>query len=138
MWSKRRVVDYALERRATLRALRSRVRSLDSEDAIEAHPLLLRSALHHGELTKRRCPLCTKRLTHLNYVYGDQLGQYSGRLKSTDELDEMQNEYGEFIVRVVEVCTECGWNYMIIAYTLGDGVARPRPRRTKTTEDIYG
>lgn len=74
----------------------------------------------------------------LNYVFGDQLGQYSGRIKSTPELDAMQNDFGEFRVCVVEVCHECGWNHMINSYLLGDGVRRRPPRRQKTVEDIYG
>lgn len=74
----------------------------------------------------------------LNYVFGEQLGQYSGRIKSSAELDEMQNEFGEFKVCVVEVCTECAWNHMIKTYLLGDGQKRKPPRRRKTVEDIYG
>lgn len=77
-------------------------------------------------------------MVNLHYVFGDQLGQYSGRIKSTKELDEMQNEFGEFKVVVVEVCLECGWNHMISSYLLGDGVKRRPPRRQQTVEDIYG
>jgi hypothetical protein len=74
----------------------------------------------------------------LNYTFGEQLGQYSGRIKSPAELEEMENEFGEFRVCVVEVCTECGWNHMITSYLLGDGVTRRPPRRQRTVEDIYG
>ncbi|MDR1808761.1 MAG: DUF5318 domain-containing protein [Propionibacteriaceae bacterium] len=139
MWSKRESVDYALQRRRTLASLKSRVRSLTPTDACDADPLLIRAAFHHGELSQVRCPVgdCG-RLVHLNYVFGDQLGQYSGRIKSRRELDEMENEFGEFKVCVVEVCTECGWNHMIESYVLGDGVKRRPPRRQLTVEDIYG
>ena len=75
---------------------------------------------------------------NLNYVFGEQLGQYSGRIKSPSQLDEMQDEFGEFKVCVVEVCTECGWNHMIKTYLLGDGRKRKTPRRRKTVEDTYG
>jgi len=71
-------------------------------------------------------------------VFGSQLGQYSGRIRSTAELDEMESEFGEFKVCVVEVCHSCGWNHMIESFLLGDGVARKPPRRKKTVEDIYG
>lgn len=139
MWSRREGIDYALQRRHTLRALGSRVRSLSKADACDADPMLVRAALNHGELTEVRCPVgdCG-RLVNLSYVFGDQLGQYSGRIKSTAELEEMQDQYGEFKVCVVEVCCECGWNHMISSYLLGDGVKRPPPRRQKTVEDIYG
>jgi hypothetical protein len=74
----------------------------------------------------------------LSYAFGEQLGQYSGRIKSTAELDEMQSNFGEYLVRVVEVCTSCRWNFMIRSFVLGDGVYRRPPRRQKTVEDIYG
>lgn len=138
MWSRREVVDYALQRRNTLQALRRSPRTLSRSDACDADPMLIRAALHHGEDTADRCPICESRLVHLHYVFGDQLGQYSGRIKSTAELDEMQNEFGEFKVCVVEVCTDCGWNHMITSFLLGDGVTRRPPRRQRTVEDIYG
>lgn len=138
MWSKREVVDYALQRRRTLQSLHGRVRTIARREACDADPLLIRSALHHGESHAAPCPVCSERMVTLNYVFGDQLGQYSGRIKSSDELDEMQSEFGEFKVVVVEVCTECGWNHMISTYLLGDGVRRKPPRRQKTVEDIYG
>ena len=100
--------------------------------------MLIRAALHHGEVADQRCPICDSLMVNLNYVFGEQLGQYSGRIKSTQELDEMQSEFGEFTVRVVEVCTDCGWNHMTSSFLLGDGVKRRPPRRQKTVEDIYG
>lgn len=139
MWSKRQSVDYALQRRHALERLRSRVRSVSRDDLCDADPMLIRAALHHGDLSPVRCPVndCGSLVT-LNYTFGEQLGQYSGRIKSSAELEEMENEFGEFMVRVVEVCTECGWNHMIASYLLGDGVVRRPPRRQKTVEDIYG
>lgn len=139
MWSKREEVDYSLQRRNTLRALQGRRRSLTRAEACDADPILIRSALHHGEPHKDPCPVCDSRhMVALHYVFGEQLGQYSGRIKSTEELTAMQDEYGEFKVCVVEVCHECGWNHMIASYLLGDGVRRKPPRRQKTVEDIYG
>ncbi len=139
MWSRREVVDYALQRRNRLAAARRPQRSLDSSELCDADPLLLRAARHHGEAVDAPCPICAApQLVNLNYVFGDQLGQYSGRIKSSAELDEMENQFGEFKVRVVEVCTGCGWNQMISSYLLGDGVTRRPPRRQPTVEDIYG
>ena len=77
-------------------------------------------------------------MVHLHYVFGEQLGQYSGRIKSSAELDQMQNEFGEFKVCVVEVCTDCGRTHLISSFLLGDGVKRRPPRRQRTVEDIYG
>ncbi len=139
MWSKREEVDYALQRRNTLQALRRPQRTLDRSEVCDADPMLVRAALHHGEQSRVQCPICsTDRMVNLHFVFGDQLGQYSGRIKSTAELDEMQSEFGEFKVCVVEVCLECAWNHMIVSYLLGDGVKRRPPRRQQTVEDIYG
>ena len=139
MWSKREEVDYALQRRNTLQAVRRPQRQLDDADVCDADPLLIRAALHHGEESGLACPICSgDRLLNLHYVFGEQLGQYSGRIRSMVDLEGMQSEYGEFMVRVVEVCVECGWNHMIASYLLGDGVGRRPPRRQQTVEDIYG
>lgn len=139
MWSQRQVVDYALQRRSNLEALRRPALSLSGENACDADPMLVRAAKHHGEPAKHGCPVCeSAEMRLLHYTFGDQLGQYSGRIKRLSELDSMQSEVGEFKVCVVEVCPDCGWNCMIQTYLLGDGVKRKPPRRQQTVEDIYG
>jgi hypothetical protein len=139
MWSQREVIDYALQRRSNLQALRRPGRTLARQEACDADPMLIRAAKHHGEPSNVDCPVCESTdLVNLHYVFGDQLGQYSGRIKRTTELEEMAHEFGEFKVVVVEVCPACGWNQMILSYLLGDGVKRKPPRRQQTVEDIYG
>lgn len=124
MWSQRLVVDYGLARRATLAELSSG--GLPVADACDAHPYLLRAAKYHGEPTDQPCPVCRKeRLTHVTYVYGDELGRYAGRVKATDELQQMAREFGEFRVYVVEVCQGCAWNYLTLSYVLGHGETAP-------------
>ena len=129
------MIDYSLARRATLTELFTRgVTSLD--DACDAHPYLLRAAKFHGEPTQLPCPVCRReRLTHVTYVYGEELGQYSGRIKSTAELEIMAREHGEFTVYVVEVCQQCEWNHLTSSYVLGDGILRKPPRCQRTVED---
>ncbi len=98
----------------------------------------MRAALHHGEPAAEECPVCeSPRLLLLNYTFGDQLGQYSGRIKSSAELEEMESQFGEFTVRVVEVCPDCRWNHLVETYRLGDGRVRRPPRRQPTVEDVY-
>lgn len=139
MWSQREVIDYALQRRSTLERLQRPGRSLAMPEACDADPMLVRAAHHHGERSDDPCPVCASRsLVNLHYVFGDQLGQYSGRIKRTPELHEMAHECGEFKVFVVEVCPQCRWNHVVRSYVLGDGVARKPPRRQPTVEDIYG
>ena len=122
------MVDYALARRATLAALLAGYTTV--ADVCDAHPYLLRAAKFHGEATDTRCPICRRsRLTHVTYVYGDELGRYEGRVKRGPELDEMAMEYAEFQVYVVEVCQSCAWNHLASSYTLGTG--EPAPRRSR-------
>ena len=139
MWSRLLEVSYVLQRRAKLEALRRPGRALDEDDPCDADPLLVKSALHHGVLSDQECPICaSERMLVLNYVFGDQLGQFSGRIRSSEELEEMESQFGEFTVREVEVCPDCRWNHMTRAYVLGDGRKRRAPRRQETVEDIYG
>ena len=107
-------------------------------DVCDAHPYLLRAAKFHGERTEQPCPVCRREcLTHVTYVYGDELGQFSGRVKATKELEPMAREHGEFRVYVVEVCQSCSWNHLALSYVLGDGTPRRPPRRQRTVEDEY-
>lgn len=115
----RLVVDYGLAKRAALAELRSG--ALTRDDACDAHPYLLRAAKYHGEPASKPCPVCRHEpLTHVTYVYGDELGRYAGRVKATADLAEMDREYGEFRVYVVEVCQSCAWNHLAMSYVLGD------------------
>ena len=124
----RRVVSYALARNAALAAVR---RGMGSEH-LEADPYLLRAAKFHGEPAGRDCPICRRvELSQVTYVFGDELGPYSGRVRATDELAEMAGDFGAFRVYVVEVCQTCAWNHLTLSYVLGDGVPRRplgRPR----------
>ena len=139
MWSQREVIDYALQRRRTLEGLKRPGKRLAKLDACDADPMLLRAAKYHGEQAKVGCPVCqSPEMYNLSYTFGDQLGQFSGRIKPPAELEEMAHSYGEFKVVVVEVCLRCSWNHMIVSYLLGDGVKRKPPRRQQTVEDIYG
>lgn len=129
--TERGFIDYSLDKRATLLALFRGV-----VDACDADPYLMRAAKFHGEKAGRNCPVCKKdSLVELRYTFGDQLGQYSGRIKSPAELIEMEKEFGEFSVYIVEVCRDCSWNHLCSTYLLGDGSMRKPPRRQRTLED---
>jgi hypothetical protein len=128
MGVRRSVVDYGLARRATLASVLAGHTTVS--DVCDAHPYLLRAAKFHGEATDTACPICRRAmLTHVTYVYGDELGAYAGRVKQGPELAEMASEYGEFRVYVVEVCQSCAWNHLASSYVLGTG--EPRARRSR-------
>jgi hypothetical protein len=122
-WSQRAVIDYALQRRAALAALR-RGHAFVS-DLCDADPYLLRAGENHGVEADRPCPVCRGGdLTELSYVFGDELGPYQGRIRAPRELEVMAHEFGEFRVYVVEVCRRCSWNYLTTTFVMGDGTPR--------------
>lgn len=124
------MIDYSLARRSTLAALRRGAAT--TTDVCDADPYLLRAARYHGEPVQRPCPVCRAgAMATLNYTFGDELGQYSGRIKATSELEAMAHEHGEFRVYVVEVCTACSWNHLVTSFLLGDGQARGGARRRR-------
>ncbi len=134
MRSQRSVIDYSLARRALLADLFAGRAS--TTDACDAHPYLLRAAKHHGEPTEKPCPVCRKeKLTHVTYVYGDELREYSGRVKASDELADLDRQHTEFTVYVVEVCRGCSWNHLTTSYVLGSARERPRRARRRAAEE---
>jgi len=134
MWSRRDSIDYSLKRRATLVSYFKGAQA--KVDICDADPYLRLAAKHHGEAVERPCPICRKaEMVVLHYAFGDQLGQYSGRIKNEVELAEMQSEYGEFRVYVVEICTDCHWNHLVSSFLLGDGKYRKPPRKVRTLAD---
>ena len=126
----RGVIDYALQRRADI--TRFHRGGLLSSDFCDADPYLLKAARFHGEETNEDCPAChSPKLVHLTYVYGDELGPYSGRIRETKDLPSLAIRFGDVGVYVVEVCPDCHWNYLLRTYRIGDGVPRralPTPR----------
>lgn len=135
MWSQRSVIDYTLQRRAKLSSLFNGG-LMNTEDVCDADPYTILAAKHHGEPTDAPCPVCRKReMAHLSYVFGDELGQFSGRIKSTKDIEEMAHEHGEIRIYVLEVCKSCHWNHLVESYVVGDGVPRTPPRRQRTVED---
>lgn len=129
MQNQRQIVDYALQRRALLADVYSgRVSTMDVCDAT---PYLLTAAKFHGQPTDVACPVCRRvAVTHVNWVYGDELKHAAGSARAPDELERMANLFAEFTVYVVEVCRSCGWNHLVRSYVLGTGTPRPRSRRT--------
>lgn len=126
----RGLVDYALQRRSVLAELPKSMHVRDEN--CDADPYLLKAAKFHGEATERSCPVCEEaHLVELQYVFGEELGPFSGRLKSSAELYAMAIDHGEFRVYVVEVCKDCGWNFLVRSFQLGDGVPRRPLRKPK-------
>ena len=119
----RGVIDYGLQRRSDI--TRFHRGGILSSDFCDADPYLLKAAKFHGEAADHPCPAChSELLVTLNYVYGDELGPYSGRIRETKDLPSLATRFGDIGVYVVEVCPDCHWNSLLRTYRIGDGVPR--------------
>lgn len=131
---RRSVVDHGLRRRAVLRRLATGATA--RADVCDADPYLLRAARFHGEPAGRDCPVCRDPgLALVSFVFGDELGQFSGRIRSRVEIGEMSASVGEVRVATVEVCRRCSWNHLALSYLMGDGTTRRPPRHQHTVLD---
>jgi hypothetical protein len=127
--TQRALVDYALQRRAVLAEVKSGRTGVS--DVCDASPYLVRAAKFHGVPTEIDCPVCRKEsLTHVYWVYGDEIKNQAGSARLPDELEVMARAYGEFSVYQVEVCRTCSWNHLVSSFVLGSkGEPAPRARR---------
>ncbi|HVE64594.1 MAG TPA: DUF5318 family protein [Mycobacteriales bacterium] len=130
MRTQRSAIDYALAKRAALADLFAGRTS--AAEVCDAHPYLLRAAKYHGEPTDKTCPVCkgADPLTHVTYVYGDDLKQSSGQARSAADLSALAAAHDDLAVYVVEVCRRCGWNHLDTSYLLSRA-GPPSARRTK-------
>jgi hypothetical protein len=116
----RNVIDYALQRRARLTEVASGRAS--ATEVCDAHPYLLLAARHYGEKAVHPCPVCRHQsLRNVHYIYGDALGKAAGQAKTVGELRRLSDQYPEFAVYVVEVCSDCSWNHLVRSFVLGRG-----------------
>ena len=132
--SPRELIDHALARReAILEIRRTGGFHFDGNDT---DPYLLRAAAHYGVELERTCPICTvTKLSELTYVYSRELGYFSGRIYSRDDLPHLSYQYGFLRVFHVEVCQGCGWNHVLTSYVLGDGQPRKPLRKPRDLVD---
>jgi hypothetical protein len=75
--------------------------------------------------------MCRKEpLTHVYWVFGDEIKHLAGSARVPDELESMAGTFGEFSVHQVEVCRTCSWNYLLSSFVMGkEGETAPRRRR---------
>ncbi|WP_168201041.1 DUF5318 domain-containing protein [Allokutzneria sp. NRRL B-24872] len=130
MQTQRQIVDYALQRRALLAEVYAGRTGV--AEVCDASPYLVRAAKFHGQPSTTTCPVCRKeQLTHVAWVYGDELKHAAGSARTAEELAKLATLYEEFTVYVVEVCRTCCWNHLVQSYVLGTrGLPSPSRRRT--------
>ncbi len=133
MRTQRQSVDYSLQRRALLREVYAN--RVGVYEVCDASPYLKSAARFHGDQTEDRCPICRREnLTHVNYIYGDELKTSAGQARSGAELPALAMTLREFQVYVVEVCRACGWNHLVQQYVLGRaGLTGSEQRDTAVT-----
>jgi Family of unknown function (DUF5318) len=132
MRTQRGTVDYSLAKRALLRDFYAN--RVGVYDICDASPYLKSAARFHGDPTDERCPVCRREnLTHVNYVYGDELKASAGQARSGAELPLLAMTLREFQVYVVEVCRACGWNHLIEQFVLGRAGLGPEDDKTSDT-----
>ena len=138
MRTRRRVVDYSLQRRALLREVYSG--RVGVYEVCDASPYLKNAARFHGEPTDVRCPICRREnLTHVHYIYGDELRQSAGQARALAQLPALAMTLREFQVFVVEVCRGCDWNHLIEQFLLGrDGLGADGESHGEVAASGYG
>lgn len=126
------MVDYALQRRAVLAEVMSGRTGVT--EVCDATPYLIRAAKFHGVPTEVSCPVCRKEtLTHVYWVYGDEIKHMAGSARLPAELEKMAGTFGEFSVYQVEVCRTCSWNHLVTSFVMGTKEGQPRSRRRAAT-----
>src|ERR687885_397237 len=122
MRTQRQIVDYSLQKRALLRAVHAG--RVGVYEVCDASPYLKSAARFHGEPTEKLCPICRREnLTHVHYIYGDELKQSAGQARTLAELPVLAMTLREFQVYVVEVCRGCDWNHLVEQFLPGrDGL----------------
>ena len=116
-------VDYRLARRHLI-AEHKRGR-LSRNDVCDAHPELVRAAIHVGTPREEICPICEEvPLVEVSYVFGGRLPSFGRCITKASELMQFRKQQGPYTCYVVEVCTNCRWNHLSRLFQLGR-ITRP-------------
>lgn len=133
MRTQRGLVDYALQRRSLLAGLMAGRTGV--HEICDASPYLIRAAKFHGVATDVPCPVCRKEaLTHVYWVYGDEIKHMAGSARNPAELERMADTYGEFNVYQVEVCRTCSWNHLVASFVMGSKGEQLERRRRRAAK----
>ena len=115
MFTYQHEVSHEWQRRAALRAYHAG--HIPKEELCDADFLLRAAAEHHGEASKRNCPICGLDMREVRWVYSEKLGRRTGTARSEAEIDTLVGEVGPITVHKVEVCPHCHWNHLLQEWT---------------------
>ena len=122
------VVDFRLQRNAVVKEYkRGRLTRLD---VCDAHPELLRNALHASRPASEECPICETpgQLVLVTYVFGSRLPPSGRCILSPRELAKLDRGRAELTAYVVEVCRTCNWNHLLQSFPVGNRADGSRRR----------
>lgn len=106
-------VNHHLQRLHLLR--RWKAGELATEELCDADFLLKTAAQFHGYSTGKDCPVCGREgLRQVLWIYGIELGRRSGTARSWEEIAGIGEQGVPLTVHTVEVCPQCGWNYLLV------------------------
>ena len=85
-------------------------------EACEGDFLLQTTAKFHGRAVAGVCPVCERDgvLREVWWVFGDAVGSRAYSARSEAELEALVAQTGSAEVHTVEVCTACGWNFLLM------------------------
>lgn len=110
-------IDYRLDRRRVLRALRDG--RVDRSELCDAQAELIRVAKEFSTAAPTPCPVCELReLRHVRYVFGPRLPAGGRCINSAKELDRLASKAGQFRCYLIEVCVDCRWNHLLTTFLL--------------------
>jgi len=111
-------IDYRLIRRSIMSEYRKG--RLAQHEVCDAHPELLRAAVHAGRPAQEQCPICEEAdLVLVTYAFGPRLPAHGRCITTQTELAKLARGVAELACYVVEVCPECRWNPRARTYLLG-------------------
>jgi hypothetical protein len=120
-------VEYKLARNAVVREFRKG--RLSRLDVCDAHPELMRAAVHLGVPTGDECPICEEaELVEVTFVFGARLPSGGRCVTTKAELTRYWRRKEPVVCYVVEVCPTCRWNHLTRMYPAGAGVAAVAPK----------
>jgi hypothetical protein len=123
-------VDYRLQRRTIISEYRKK--RLAKHQVCDAHPELVRAGRELGEVTSVDCPICAtdppkfdgevkpeRKLRLVTYVFGARLPSFGRCISKKSELVELSRRPDPLTAYVVEVCPDCGWNWLARSFAIG-------------------
>lgn len=112
------LIDYRLARRNLIDAFRRG--RLSRVEVCDAHPELIRAAVHLGTEVDEVCPICQDdKLVLVRYAFGPRLPNHGRCIADNAELAKLAATRDQLTCYLVEVCRSCHWNHLARSLELG-------------------